>query len=143
MLLVDANVLLYAVNSDASHHAESRTWLDDALASGEPVGFAWTALLAFLRISTNPAALPHPYAVEEATEQITSWLAAPAAVIVEPTVRHADVLAGLLESTGTAGNLVSDAHLAALATEHAATIVTYDGDFARFAGVRSRRPGPP
>jgi toxin-antitoxin system PIN domain toxin len=141
VLLVDANVLLYAVNSDAAHHAQSRAWLDSALSTTEPVGFAWTVLLAFLRVSTNPAALPTPYGVDEATSQVRAWLAAPAAIVVEPTVRHADVLAGLLESTGTAGNLVNDAHLAALASEHAATIVTYDGDFTRFPGVRTRRPG--
>ena len=140
MLLVDANVLLYAVNSDAVHHAESRAWLDRSLGAGEPVGFAWTVLLAFLRVSTNRAALSDPLTIGEATGQLAKWIAAPAAVVVEPTVRHADILAGLLESTGSAGNLVSDAHLAALATEHAATIITYDGDFTRFPGVRSRRP---
>jgi toxin-antitoxin system PIN domain toxin len=143
VLLVDANVLLYAVNSDASHHAESRAWLDHALSEGEPIGFAWAVLLAFLRVSTNPAALAHPFTVSEATDQVRRWLAAPAATVAEPTVRHADVLAGLLESTGTAGNLVNDAHLATLATEHAATIVTYDGDFARFPGVRWRGPASP
>jgi toxin-antitoxin system PIN domain toxin len=140
VLLVDANVLLYAVNSDAVHHAESRAWLDVALAAGEPVGFTYTVLLAFLRVATNRAALPDPFTVEEATDQVRTWIAAPAAIVVEPTVRHADVLAGLLGGTGTGGNLVNDAHLAALATEHAATIITYDGDFARFPGVRSRRP---
>jgi toxin-antitoxin system PIN domain toxin len=141
VLLVDANVLLYAVNSDSIHHAESRAWLDDALGGGEPVGFAWIVLLAFLRIVTNPAAMPDPLDVTEASDQVRSWTAAPAAIVVEPTARHADVLAGLLATTGSAGNLVSDAHLAALATEHAATIVSFDGDFGRFPGIRSRRPG--
>jgi toxin-antitoxin system PIN domain toxin len=141
VLLVDANVLLYAVNSDTDHHAESRAWLDGALGGAEPVGFSWIVLLAFLRVSTNRAALPDPLSVEAAAGQVRTWCSAPAAVIVEPTLRHADILAGLLEPTGTAGNLVNDAHLAALATEHAATIVTFDGDFGRFRGVRSRRPG--
>jgi predicted nucleic acid-binding protein len=79
--------------------------------------------------------------VEEAARQLRSWLGAPAVVVIEPTARHADVLLGLIEQSGTAGNLVPDAHLAALASEHAATIVTFDTDFGRFPGVRSRRPG--
>jgi len=141
VLLVDANVLLYAVNSDATHHDESRAWLDDALGGGEPVGFTWVVLLAFLRVATNPSAMPDPLDVTVASDQVRAWMAAPAAIVVEPTARHADVLAGLLATTGTAGNLVSDAHLAALAAEHSATIVSFDGDFTRFPGIRSRRPG--
>jgi toxin-antitoxin system PIN domain toxin len=140
VLLVDANVLIYAVNADAPNHGESRRWLDAALRSIEPVGFSWIALLAFIRVATNPAVLSDPLSVVEATDQVRIWLAAPAAVVVEPTSRHADVLAGLLSGIGTAGNLVNDAHLAALAVEHDARIVSYDTDFARFAGVRSERP---
>ena len=140
MLLVDANVLIYAANEDARQHRQSRGWIDMALQGAEPVGFAWIALLAFLRVATNPAILPDPLSVAEATVQLKSWLTGPSALIVEPTSRHADVLAGLILQTGTAGNLVSDAHLAALAVEHAATVVTFDRDFGRFAGVRSQPP---
>ncbi|MES2208713.1 MAG: type II toxin-antitoxin system VapC family toxin [Chloroflexota bacterium] len=140
MQLVDANILIYAVNADAPNHAVCRRWLDAALGANDPVGFAWIALLAFLRVVTNPTVLAEPWSVHEATDQVRTWLTAPAAVVVEPTARHADVLAGLLSGVGTAGNLVSDAHLAALATEHLATVVTFDLDFARFPGVRSTQP---
>ena len=141
MWLVDANVLLYAVNETAPNHAASRAWLDGALNETVPVAFSWTALLAFLRLATHPAVFKNPLTVDEATAQVRAWLAAPAAVVAEPTARHGDVLSGLLAETGTAGNLVNDAHLAALAAEHAATIVTFDRDFTRFPGVRSMRPG--
>lgn len=142
MQLVDANVLISAVNEDAPNHAVCRRWLDVALAANESVGFAWIVLLAFLRVVTNPAVLTDPLSVQDATDQVRTWLAAPAAVVVEPTARHPDVIAGLLSGVGTAGNLVNDAHLAALATEHLATVVTFDLDFGRFPGVRSTRPSP-
>ncbi len=141
MRLVDANVLLYAVNTASAHHDSSRTWLDEAVGGREPVGFAWTVLLAFLRLSTHPSVFARPLTPDEATGIVRAWLAQPAAVIVEPTARHADVLAGLLAEAGTAGNLVNDAHLAALAIEHAATVTTFDADFGRFPGVRWERPG--
>ena len=141
MRLVDANVLLYAVNSASVHHASSRGWLDEALAGGEPVGFTWTVLLAFLRLSTHPSVFARPLAPDEATAIVRAWLAQPGATVLEPTSRHADVLAGLLAEAGTAGNLVNDAHLAALAIEHGASISTFDADFGRFAGVRWSRPG--
>ena len=141
MVIVDANVLLYAVDRASAHHEPSRSWLDGSLAGAEAVGFAWIALLAFIRIGTNPSILPHPMTADDATGQAAAWLEAPAAVIAEPTPRHAAVLRGLLRETGTAGNLVTDAHLAALAIEHGADIVSYDRDFARFTGVRHRLPG--
>ena len=140
MVVVDANVLLYAVDSASPAHAQSRGCLDRSLAGGEAVGFAWVALLAFIRIGTNPAILPTPMTTEEATEQVAAWLGAPAAVVANPTSRHASVLAGLLRATGTGGNRTTDAHLATLAVEHAADVVSYDRDFARFEGVRHRLP---
>ena len=141
MWLVDANVLLYAVNRASVHHATSRSWLDSALAGREQVGFAWTVVLAFLRLATHPAVFPRPLTVEQATATVRGWLAQPAAEIVEPTSRHVDVLAGLLAEAGTAANLVNDAHLAALAVEHDAVLVTFDADSGRFGGVRWGRPG--
>jgi uncharacterized protein len=141
MWLVDGNVLLYAVNRSAAHHDASRAWLDSSLQGAVPVGLAWSSLLTFLRVSTHRSAFPAPFTVDEACRQLRSWLSAPAALVVEPTTRHGEVLIGLLEESGTAGNLVPDAHLAALASELAATIVTFDSDFLRFRGVRSQRPG--
>jgi toxin-antitoxin system PIN domain toxin len=141
VVLVDANVLLYAVDSSSAHHERSRTWLDHSLAGAEAVGLAWLALLAFIRIGTNPAILTHPMTADDATAQVETWLAAPAAVVAQPTARHADVLRGLLRDTGTAGNLTTDAHLAALAIEHGADVVSHDRDFARFPGIRHRLPG--
>ncbi len=98
-------------------------------------------LLAFIRISTSPVVLPTPLAAEQATQQVQSWLGAPAAVVSQPTSRHAGVPAGLIREAGTAGNHTTDAHLAAIAIEHGAEIVSYDRDFGRFSGVRHRLPG--
>lgn len=141
MRLVDANVLTYAVNEDAPLHARSRGWLDEALRGTEPIGFAWTVLLAFLRLTTRPGLFPRPLTTDEATGVIEAWLGRPMAVVVEPSPRHLPLLRGLLAGTGTAANLVGDAHLAALALEHGAVICSFDADFSRFEGVRWRRPG--
>ncbi|HZQ63936.1 MAG TPA: type II toxin-antitoxin system VapC family toxin [Gaiellaceae bacterium] len=142
MLLVDANVLLYAVNEDAPHHEKARNWLDEALGSDEPVGFAWVVLLAFLRLATNPSLFPHPLTPAQSTDVVEGWLGRPASLVLQPGERHLSLLRGLLAESGTAANLVNDAHLAALALEHGAEIVSFDRDFERFAGVRSRLPEP-
>jgi uncharacterized protein len=138
--LVDANVLLYARNSAAERHDQSLQWLDEALSGRETVGLAWISLLAFLRLSTKVGLFPNPLVVQTALEQTRLWMSSPAAVVVEATPRHFDVLAGLLTGTGAGGNLVNDGHLAALAVEHDATIVSFDHDFGRFPGVRWREP---
>lgn len=140
LVVPDANVLLYAVDTTSAHHEESLGWLDRSLGGTEAVGFSWTVLLAFIRVGTNRAILPTPLSVDEATAQVQAWLGAPGAVVLEPTSRHAELLRGLLLETGTAGNLTTDAHLAALALEHGADLVSYDRDFARFSGVRHRLP---
>lgn len=141
MRLVDANVLLHAANETSPLQTPARSWIDGALAGREAVGFSWIVVLAFLRLATHPSVFPRPLATETATGAIREWLAQPAAVLVEPTPRHLDVLGGLLAETGTAGNLVSDAHLAALSVEHDAPVVSFDADFGRFRGVRWERPG--
>lgn len=140
MRVVDANVLLYAVNSASDHHHASRRWLDDALSGADTVGLAWVPLLAFVRLSTKVGLFPSPLPLPVAMEQVADWLGAPGAVPIGPTPRHVDVLARLLATVGTGGNLVNDGHLAALAVEHRATIVSYDSDFGRFDGVVWQTP---
>lgn len=140
MQLVDANVLLYATNRTARSHAACRAWLESALGGGEPLGFSWLVLLAFLRISTRAQVFDHPLSPEKALDTLDAWLGCPAATLVHPTQSHASVLRRLLVEVGTAGNLTSDAHLAALAIEHGATLVSCDTDFARFKGLRWMNP---
>jgi toxin-antitoxin system PIN domain toxin len=140
MQVVDANVLIYAVNLDAPQHRRARRWLDAALSGGEPVGFAWIALLAFLRLTTRARLFPKPLTLRQAVAVVEAWLAQPAAVLLQPTSRHLGLLHGLLASVGTAGNLVNDAHLAALAIDQAAELVSFDADFSRFQGLRWRLP---
>lgn len=140
MVVVDANVLLYAVNRASPNHDDARRWLERALNGDEPVGLTWLVLLAFIRISTLPAFAERPLSPVDAFGFLEDWADAPAATIVQPTSRHAGILRGLVVESGTAGNLTNDAHLAAVAIEHGATVSTFDRDFARFAGVRTVRP---
>lgn len=139
MQLVDANVLLYATNADSRFHEAARDWLETALRGRRSIGFAWLVVLAFLRIGTSPT-YERPLSVEDALTVVADWLGAPKAVVVHPTARHLDLLRGLLLDSGTAGNLTGDAHLAALALEHGAELVTFDRDFGRFAGLAWRLP---
>lgn len=140
MNLVDANVLLYAVNSDAPHHEVSRRWLDSALSGEDTVGFAWVALLAFIRLSTRDDLFPSPLSPDEALDTVDAWLGAPPAVVLEPTRDHARLMRRLLQPFGSAANLVNDAHLAALSIEHRCTVASFDRDFGRFEGVRWAPP---
>jgi uncharacterized protein len=140
VVVVDANVLVYAVNQSMPQHAAAKRWIEEALNGSESVGFAWLVLLAFIRLATLPAVFPQPLGVATALDVVDAWLLARASLVVQPTTRHAAVLRGLLRETGTAGNLASDAHLAAIAIEHGARVCTFDRDFARFPGVRSFAP---
>lgn len=140
MKLVDANVLLNAMNTAAPDHQVAKRWLDHALSGGSPVGFAWVVLLAVLRLATRSGLFQRPLTIEEATALIRGWLDASPAVVVNPGPRHCDLLSELLAAAGTAGNLTNDAHLAALALETNATVVSFDADFGRFQNVRWSRP---
>jgi toxin-antitoxin system PIN domain toxin len=135
VILVDANVLIYAIDSDSPHHASARRWLEGALSGTTPVGLAWIVILAFLRLTTRSGILRNPLRVERAVEFIDEWLAQPYVRAVSPGDGHWTILRKLLRESGTAGNLTSDAHLAALALELGASICSTDADFERFPGV--------
>ena len=140
MKLPDLNLLLYAIDAEAPRHEPARGWLEEALSGTEEVGFAWVVMLGFVRISTNPAIFEQPLDAAEALDYVDEWLAQPVATIVHPTERHTTFLRELLKPLGTAGNLTSDAHLAALAIEHGAELCSCDTDFARFKGIRWTDP---
>jgi hypothetical protein len=137
MKLIDANVLVYAVNRDAKEHARAEAWIEAALSEAEPVAFAWLAILAFLRITTRIGLLNKPLRVDDAFELLEAWLAAASVRIIHPGENHVAILRRLLEQSGIRGNLTSDAHLAALAIEHGAELVSFDRDFAQFDGLRT------
>lgn len=140
MILVDANLLIYAVDSDSAHHKKARRWLEDVLSRATPVGLAWVVILAFLRITTRAGILRRPLAPEQALAFADSWLEQPYVRAIEPGEGHWEVLRNLLRTVGAAGNLTSDAHLAAIALERGADVYSTDGDFARFPGVRHVNP---
>lgn len=135
MKLVDANVLLYAVNSDAPLHLRSQRWLDGALSGEDTVAFSWVALLAFIRLATKIDLFPAPLTVDQAMDRVDAWLGADASVLLQPTAHHGAIVRSLLSSVGVGGNLVNDAHLAALSLEHRCGIVSFDNDFSRFPAV--------
>jgi toxin-antitoxin system PIN domain toxin len=140
MILVDANLLLYAYNPRAPQHEKSRVWLEAALSGPDLVRFAWLTLWAFLRIATNPRAFDRPLSTSEAEAAISSWLAQPAVGILEPGERHWDILRRLVRDGQTTGPLVMDAVLAAIAIEHGATVCTTDRDFSRFSQLKCTNP---
>ena len=140
MILLDANLLIYAVNADAPLHRKAKAWLESALSGHETVGFPWTVLLAFFRLTTRPGLFRRPLPVNTAFDLVASWLDQPQAAIVHPGPRHLQVLRELLGPLGTGGNLTSDAHLAALAIEYRAELYSSDTDFARFDGLKWRNP---
>ena len=143
MILVDANVLIYAIDQDSPQHAPAREWLEQAFAGVEPIGLPWIVLLAFVRLVTRPAIVRHPLSPEAALAYVDEWLSLPAVQPVSPGPGHWAVLRTLLAAAGTAGNLTTDAHIAALALELAAPICTADHDFLRFPGVRVVGPFVP
>lgn len=140
MIVSDVNLLLYAYDSSSAHHPRARSWLEARLSGVEAFGFAWTTLLAFLRLSTSPHIFESPFPVDEALDVVDAWLAAPCSTVLQPGPRHTVLLRQLLVPAGTAGNLTSDAHLAALALEHDAELCSADADFSRFAGLRWSNP---
>lgn len=139
-MLIDANLLLFARDATSPRHETASTWLEEVLNGTTRVGLPWMSLVAFVRIATHPRVYELPLSVSEAWDQVEEWLDAPASWIPEPTDAHRLVLGGLLGEHRVTGNLVSDAHLAALAIEHGVELCYADSDFARFDGLRWRTP---
>jgi toxin-antitoxin system PIN domain toxin len=138
--VVDVNLLLYAINRDGPHHARAKHWLEQTLGGEEPCALPWAVLLGFLRLCTSPRVLPHPLQPEQALEVVDGWLAQPVVTLIQPGSEHWRILRGLVEETGTAGNLTTDAHLAAIAIENGAELCSTDTDFARFPRLRWVNP---
>jgi hypothetical protein len=138
--LLDVNLLLYTVDEESDYHEAATSWFNETLSGSETVAFAWHALLGFLRLTTKRRGARNPWPIESALEEIQRWLAQPVATIIHPTDRHAAVLRDLLTPLGAGGNLTSDAHLAALAIEHGATLCSHDNDFSRFRGLSWEDP---
>lgn len=140
MILVDANLLIYAHVSTFPQHERARNWLDEQMNGATPVGLPWPSLLAFLRLVTNPRMFDHPEPIAGAWEQVVAWLNCGPSWIPEPTERHIQILGHLFSGSGVHANLVPDAHLAALAIEHGLILCSTDGDFGRFPSLRWRNP---
>jgi hypothetical protein len=142
--IVDANLLLYAHDTESPHHLPARRWLEDSLRGGDVVGLALTTILAFLRIGTNPRLLEHPYSVDEAIATVERWLEHPGVRIVGPSQDHWRMMERLARAGRARGPLMMDVHLAALAIEHGATLCSTDRDFTRFPRLKLHDPlGPP
>ena len=140
MILVDANLLLYAYDTGAAEHEASRAWLEATLSGSALVRFSWLTVWAFLRIMTSSRVFERPLSMAEAELHVSSWLAQPSAGILEPGERHWEILRQLCRDGQAAGPLIMDAALAAIAIEHGATLCTTDRDFARFPGLTWTNP---
>lgn len=140
MILVDANILLYAEDRLSPNHVKARTWWDASLSGSDPVCLCWTVLNAYIRIGTNPRVFAQPLSLEQAASRVQSWLDQPCTRVVGPTERHWIVFQQMLREGQAVGNLVTDAHLAALALENGCELISTDSDFSRFPGIRWRNP---
>lgn len=140
MILVDANLLIYAYNPQSEHHHAARQWLEEVFSGSEQVRLAWQTILAFLRIMTNVHVFEKPLGPREARAIVAQWLQQPAVGILDPGERHWEILGGLMEDAQVRGPLVTDAHLAALAIEHGTILCTHDSDFLRFPSLKLLDP---
>jgi len=140
MKIVDLNVLLYAVNVNAPHHSRVCQWWEQVINGDESVGLPWIVLLGFLRLATNPSVFRKPLDPDTAIGKVDDWLAQGNVRLVREKEEHWRILRLLLAESGAAGNLTTDAHLAALAMSHGAALVSCDSDFARFKGLRWENP---
>jgi toxin-antitoxin system PIN domain toxin len=136
MILVVVNLLVHAYNADSARHEKARSWWEERMNGEGTIGLPWAVILGFIRITTHRQILERPLSPMAACAHVRSWLAQPQVAIAEPGTRHAEILFELIAQLGTAGNLTTDAHLAALAIEHQAELHSTDADFARFRGLR-------
>ena len=136
MIIVDVNIPIHAINRESRYHEHVRAWWDEQLSGTRPVGLAWVVCFGFVRILTNPRIIAPPLHVGDAIDYVSSWMKQPCTRIVEPLEGHWDLAASLLRQAGTAANLTTDAHLAALAMQHGCELYTTDTDFARFPDLR-------
>jgi toxin-antitoxin system PIN domain toxin len=140
VIVPDVNILVHAHNVHSPDHAQVKAFWHGALVGSRPVGLSWVAILGFLRITTHRSIFKEPLPVTTAARSIRGWLSLPNVEILTPGERHAEIMLGLIEKLGTAGDLTTDAHLAALAIEYHAELVSTDADFARFRGLRWFNP---
>lgn len=139
MILLDANLLVYAHAPASPHHRPARAWFEEIMSAPDRVGFPWPTLLAFVRLMGNPHAAGDPAPLRESWRRVEGWLARPQSWIPVPTERHQQILADLLDGE-TRHDIANDAHLAALAIEHGLTVCSTDRDFSRFPGIRWENP---
>ena len=140
MILVDANLLLYAEDTRSEQHDDARTWWDAQLSGTDTVCLSWSVINAFVRIATNSRLHERPLTMQQAVNRVQSWIEQPCVRIVDPTEEHWNIFKRLLSTGKALGNLVTDAHLAALAVEHNCVMMSTDGDFARFKEVKWKNP---
>lgn len=140
MILVDVNLLVYAYDAASKYHPVARSWWEDQLNGQHLVGLSWVGVLGFIRLVTSPRIFQNPYSASEAMGIVGSWLEQPQVKIVHPSEQHFALLSKLIDQLGTAGNLTTDAHLAALAIERGLVLQTTDADFARFPGLKWNNP---
>lgn len=140
MILPDVNLLVYAHDETSRHHSKARQWWEDQLNGSRMIGLSWVAVLGFIRLLTNPRIFQNPFSPSEILAIIGTWLEQPHVKIIHPSEQHFKILTSLLERIGTAGNLTTDAHLAALAIERGLVLQTTDSDFTRFPGLKWNNP---
>jgi uncharacterized protein len=140
MILSDANILIYAYNKAAQEHESCKTWLEDQLSKPDAFAFSWQTITAFMRITTTARMFPQTYTYEQVSVFVESWISQPNVIILSPTSRHWTIFSRIIRENKIQGPLMMDAHLAALAIEHGATLATTDRDFARFDGLRIVNP---
>lgn len=140
MKIIDTNVLIYSVSQQSPKFVVATNWLNRVMSESETIGFSWLVLIAFMRITTHSRLSPQPLSIQQTKHVVQAWLEQPCATILYPTHKHLNLIEELLEPLGVAGDLTNDAHIAALAIEHGATVYSFDNDFTRFPRVRWAMP---